>query len=124
MSRALVSAFISFGFMTGYLGTTLLKIPVTWYYPLERRYALELRPTGLAMDFYGRLFASVVCAAVFGVVGRAVERWIPADRRPRWLAIVTAWAVSFFVLLIGLYVERLMTRPPAPVPLPPGYLPR
>ena len=118
LRSALVGAFASFGFMTGFLVSMLFPVPLLWFYPLERRFAFEVHPTGLAIDFLGRLLLSAACGLAFAI-GPALgfEKLKPASRR-RALVLAMAWAVSFFLFAAGLSIARLISRVPVPVQAP------
>lgn len=96
---------------------------VLWYYPLERRWAFELKPTGLAMDWYGRnLLAAIVSivgfAGAYGV-GRRLKPLAPSGYR-LW----AAWAASAVLIATSLYAYQLVGRNPVPAPLPSSYVPK
>lgn len=96
---------------------------VPWYYPLERRWAFEVKPTGLAMDFYGRLIhaslAATVAFVITALVGRKKQSF-----EPRTLGLCTAWALTATLLVIAYFAWTLYERRPVPSPLPDWYQPR
>lgn len=99
------------------------ELSVPWYYPLERRWALEVKPKGLAMDFYGRtlwaMFAATgtfVVAVLAGRKKRSIE--------PRTIGLFTAWALTATLLVIAYFAWTLYERRPVPSPIPDWYQPR
>lgn len=94
-------------------------VPVLWYYPLERRWALEVGATALAMDWYGRcLLAAVVAAA-------STAALYPLGRRLRLrdgaFRILTAWALTATLLVMGFYAWTLARRDPAASAIEPRH---
>lgn len=94
-----------------------------WYYPLERRWAWELRPDGLAMEFYGRTFLALVLSAPAGLIAYAIGRRV-GRLPPRAADLLTAWVVTLTLLAMLFYAWELYSRRPVPEPLPPWYVPR
>lgn len=96
---------------------------ILWYYPLERRWAYEVKPTGLAMDFYGRLVLGIVAWSVTVVptilVVRRRERVSLTTRR-----LLLAWAVTVALFAMFYFVWTLYLRVPMPEPIPDWYRPR
>ena len=45
-----------------YLGITLARWPVPWYYPLEHRWEIVGKPAGFAMGWFGATAAALVAA--------------------------------------------------------------
>lgn len=110
------------GFALAFALPALSPTRVLWYYPLEHRWAFEVRPSGLAMDWYGRtLLASGVSTALY-LAGFLVGRRRKVEDRTLHLWI--AWAMTALLFCAALYVFRLAPRRPTPEPLPPGYVPR
>jgi hypothetical protein len=95
---------------------------VLWYYPLEHRWAFEVKPTGLAMDWFGRgLLGAGGAAVAFAVVYLVGRRRPPSERLLRLWA---GWMATACLLAMSLYVFQLARRVPTPAPLPPGYQPK
>lgn len=96
---------------------------IHWYYPLERRWAFEVKPTGLAMDFYGRLLFGIVAWSVSVVptmlIARRLQRVSLTARR-----LLLAWAVTVIVFAMFYFVWTLYLRVPMPEPIPDWYRPR
>jgi hypothetical protein len=117
LSAATISFALSFAW-PAYSPTALF-----WYYPLERRWALEVKPSSLAMDWYGRcLLSALIAGGVFAFVFYAA-RWL----RPltgRGYRLWAAWLVTAVLLAMALYGYQLATRVPIPEPLPSWYVPK
>jgi hypothetical protein len=96
---------------------------LVWYFPVERRWAYEAQPDGLAIDFYGRLAQSFVAWAVAVVVSIAVTRRV-ATLPPRLAALLTAWAIAITLFVMLYFAWTLAVRVPQPMPLPSWYEPR
>jgi hypothetical protein len=97
---------------------------VPWYYPLERRWAFEVKPTGLAMDFYGRMIHAALAATIAFVVAVAVGGRKKTAFQPRTLGLFTAWAMTATLLVIAYFAWTLYERRPVPAPIPDWYQPR
>ncbi len=96
---------------------------VAWYYPVEHRWAYEVKPSGLAIDFYGRtILAIVVACGGFGLA-YPICRKLPAPS-PRVLNVVVAWTASAVVFAMLFYGWTLHFRVPSPSPIPSWYQPR
>jgi hypothetical protein len=110
-------------FAVSYMVPAVVPVAVPWYYPLERRWALEVEPTGMAMDWYGRTLLSAVAAIVAHLLGWGVAR---ALRRPlvRGFALWAAWAATAVAFAMALFTWQLLHRTPTPAPLPSWYQPR
>jgi hypothetical protein len=111
--------------LIGFAGTFLLlqifPVPLFWYHPLGGGFALEVRPQGLAMDFYGRtLWASLMGMALFPLGHRLGGR-LPLNRDRIWLSL--AYGLSLTALAMGLIGYQIWPRPPTPLPIPSGYAP-
>lgn len=118
---ALAAGAIAFAF--AFIVPVLAGEPVAWYYPLEHRWALEVKPTGLAMDFYGRtLQATAAWALVVLIVLPLAKR--AKGISARTIGLVTAWAVTAVVLVMLHYAWTLHFRRPIPAPVPTWYQPR
>ena len=96
---------------------------VLWYFPLEHRWELALRPRGLAIDWFGRLLWAAIAAPIAYVAAAFAARRM---RRPSTSALTlwTAWMVTAAILAAALFVYQLAPRKPTPVPLPAWYEPR
>jgi hypothetical protein len=98
-------------------------ISLFWYYPLERRWALETRPSALAIDWYGRcLLSAVVAIVAFAVIQVIARRLRPLTSRGHNLW--AAWMVTAVLLAMSLYAYQLAARNPIPEPLPSWYQPK
>jgi len=97
-------------------------LPVFWYYPLQHRWAFELKPTALAMDWYGRTaLASATALVAFALTALVGRRWTPSARA---LGLWAAWVATACAIAMSLYVFQLAQRVPTPAPLPSWYQPR
>jgi hypothetical protein len=93
---------------------------VLWYYPVERRWAFEVEPIGLAMDFYGRtLAAAVVALVVAALVGALARRRAIGDRL---VGLAAGWAITAVALAMAFYAWQLARRVPRGVGPPPPEL--
>ena len=124
MARALAWMMGAAGYLAAYFASTVVRVPLVWYFPVERRFSFETHAAGQAMDFYGRvLFSLVVGAAAFGL-GVAVFRRAPESAQARWALRLVVWCASLLAITAGLYVYTLYGRQAVPWPLPEGYVPR
>lgn len=117
----LCAATIAFGLVFSL--AMILGWEVAWYYPTERRWAYEAKPTGLAMDFYGRCIVATVAALAAYAVTYLVGRRLPPSGA-RLAGLFTAWAVTAVLFGIVFYGYTLYFRDPIPAPLPDWYTPR
>jgi hypothetical protein len=95
------------------------EVRVFWYYPLERRWAFEVKPRGLAMDWYGRVLLASAAAAVAAAVGAALARRVRL--REGLVRLLAAWALTLTVAVMAFYAWQLAFRNPVPEPFPPGH---
>ncbi len=111
-------------FGAAFLVMGLIPMPLLWYHDLERQWVLEVRPHTLAMDFYGRtLYATVASGLAF-----ALGRWLGAKdqgtMKPEQTWLWLAYGLVSIGLAMCLIGYQLWPRPPAPLPIPPWYVPR
>ncbi len=111
------------GASLGFMFPAISPLRVFWYYPLLHRWVFELRPTGLAMDWYGRSLFTFYAGAVAFAVTYLVARPFKAISQ-RALLLCTAWAVTATLLAMGVYTFQLIVREPTPEPLPSWYVPK
>jgi hypothetical protein len=118
---ALAVATIAFAFAFAYPAFTPQS--VIWYYPLDHRWALALRPRGVAMDFYGRTLqaACAWCAALLVTLPIARRVRQPGQRA---LLLVGAWALIATVFVMLFFAWTLYNRVPVPADIPSWYRPR
>lgn len=110
-------------FSGAFLVMGLVPMPLLWYHPLERGWALEVRPKTLGMDFYGRtLYATVAAALAFFATQPLAKRVVSVSRERVWLWL--AYALAFTALAMSLIGYQLWPRPPQPLPIPAWYQPR
>lgn len=106
-----------------FVAPAFVNVPVPWYYPLSRAWAIEVAPTGFALDWYGRTLWALLTLILSFAVGRLIARRLPGAS-PRWYRMCAAWAAMASVLAIAVYTYQLARRHPVPEPLPPTYEPR
>jgi hypothetical protein len=121
---ALAWALFCVGYAAAFLLSSTLPIPVLWYFPLERRFSFEVRPTGIAADFYGRVLLCLIAGAASFLLGRLVFRGSAPGTSVRWLDRALGWSAALLLFSAGLYMFVLWHRVTTPAPLPPGYVPR
>ena len=110
------------GFATVFFLLQLLRMPLFWYHPLDRLFRFETRPSGLAMDFYGRtLWASL--GGILGYWGGGhLAPHLKLDRDRAWLWM--AYGLGMIALAMCLIGYQIWPRPAAPIPLPSWYVPQ
>lgn len=118
---AMCAGTIAFAF--AFILPMLAGSPVGWYYPLEQRWAFEVKPTGFAIDFYGRTLQAMVAWAA------AVMLALPIAKRfkslsTRAVGLATGWALTAMLLVMLNYAWTLHFRRPVPAELPTWYQPR
>ena len=96
---------------------------VIWYYPLDHRWAFELKAHGVAMDFYGRTFQAVIAWCAVFIVTMPIARRIRVAS-PRALLLFGAWALTATVFVMLFYGWTLHYRVPVPAEIPSWYRPR
>jgi hypothetical protein len=111
-------------FAIGFVYPQLTEQAVAWYYPLERRWAYEVKPTGLAMDFFGRTAQALVAWAVVVAATLAIMPRIKRPLSPRVAGLLSAWAIVLTVLVILYFAWTLYFRHPTAAPIPDWYRPR
>ncbi len=99
---------------------TFATVPLFWYYPLAHAWALEARPAGFALDWYGRTIWALMGAAAAFPVALAVARRLPPPSA-RAFFMWAAWAGMTSLLAITVYTYQLAHRHPVPEPLPVEY---
>lgn len=103
-----------------YLAATAQRWPLFWYYPLERRWALEAAPKGFAMGWFGTtalaLAAAVVAAALVWVAS-ARGRFSRTIARPATIVAI-ARAGGMILLVDFVYFGWTLThQTPRPLSL-------
>lgn len=103
-----------------YLAATAGRWPLFWYYPLERRWALEAAPKGLAMGWFGTTALALVAASVAAAIVWFVSakgRISKAIARPQTI-LALARAGAMILLVDFVYFGWTLThQTPAPLPL-------
>ncbi len=97
---------------------------VFWYYPLEHRWAFELKPSALAMDWYGRTLLAVVASFFSFAFTFVISRRLKPLASSRGFHLWVGWAASALLIALSLYAYQLLNRNPVPEPLPAGYVPK
>ena len=97
-----------------------MTVPLLWYYPVRRAWALELRPNGLALDWYGRTIWAVMAAGASFPVAFVVARRVSTPASRAYL-LWAAWAGMTSLLAMTVYSYQLAQRHPVPEPLPADY---
>jgi MFS family permease len=110
-------------FVVGFVLPFFTPIAVPWYYPLERRWAFEVKPHGMAMDFYGRVMLGVAGGSLAVIVSTLITKRLERlDDRVRTLLL--AWAATAVVFAMAYFAWSLAYRVPTPEPIPEAYQPR
>jgi hypothetical protein len=104
-----------------YLAATAGRWPRFWYYPIERRWALEATPHGgLAMGWFGTTALAIVAAAAAAAIVWLVSgkgRISKAIARPQTILAI-ARAGAMILLVDFVYFGWTLThQTPAPLPL-------
>jgi hypothetical protein len=111
------------GFCLAFVAPAFFPLRVLWYYPLEHRWAFEVKPDGLALDWFGRVLAASVMAGVaYGLTSLIARR--KKTIAPGTLVLWTAWLATAALLGMALFTYQLVRRHPRPLPLPAWYEPR
>ena len=118
MSRGLRPAAFAIGYLGAFFVSSVLPLPLLWYFPVEHRFAFAAHPLGLGADFYGRL--------LFALAVGALAAWVV---RPSWggrraPVMLSAWIAGLVVFAAAFYLFVLAHRLVIPAPLPKGYVPR
>src|SRR5690348_17031348 len=104
-----------------YLAATAGRWPIFWYYPLERRWALEPTPKGFAMGWFGTTALAIVAAALAAGIVWLVSARGPVAKaisRPE-IVIAIARAGAMILLVDFVYFGWTLThQTPKPLPAP------
>jgi hypothetical protein len=104
-----------------YLAATAGRWPLFWYYPLERRWAFEAAPQGLAMGWFGTTALALVAAAIAAAlvaIASARGRFSRAIARPETIVAI-ARAGGMILLVDFVYFGWTLThQTPHPLPIP------
>ncbi|MEP7121232.1 MAG: hypothetical protein ABJE95_09995 [Byssovorax sp.] len=104
-----------------YLAATAGRWPLFWYYPIERRWAFEATPQGLAMGWFGTTALGIVVAAAAAALvwlASANGRVFKAIARPRTV-LALARAGAMILLVDFVYFGWTLThQTPSPIPIP------
>lgn len=118
MAMAAATTAFAIAFVYPMLGSQ----PVPWYYPLERRWAFQIKPSGLAMDFYGRVLVATITWSVVFMVTLPIVRRVGSGTRI--IGLTAAWTVTIVVLVMLYFAWMLYFRVPEPATVPSWYQPR
>ncbi len=122
--QALSWGLFAVGYTGAFLASSLFRTPLLWYFPLERRFSVEVRPQGLAADFYGRVLLCLAAGGCAFLIARVSFRGASTQTCDTWTRRAIGWSAVLLVFSAGLYAFMLWHRVLTPAPLPPGYLPR
>lgn len=115
---AMAAGVVAFAF--AFVAPMIGGLPVPWYYPLEHRWAIESKPTGLAMDFYGRMIVATSAWSLVVMVTLAITRRVKTISA-RTIGLFTAWAITATVLVMMHFAWTLYFRVPTPLAIPSWY---
>lgn len=118
---AVAAGAIAFAF--AFVAPMIAGLRVPWYYPLEHRWAFERKPTGLAMDFYGRTIVATMAWCLVVMVTLAITRRVKTVSA-RTIGLFTAWTTTAIVVVMMHFAWSLYFRVPTPEPIPSWYEPR
>jgi hypothetical protein len=90
---------------------TAMPLPI-WYLPMDNVLAIGMKPKGLVIDYYGRVFGVVVAV----IIGLAVGKLAPSSTK--FAKLCLAWAAFAALLAIGLSMSQVWNRPLQPITLP------
>ncbi|MBA3464104.1 MAG: hypothetical protein H0T46_29385 [Deltaproteobacteria bacterium] len=110
-------------FAVAFIAPPLASAPVLWYFPLEGRWSFEVRPEGLAMDFYGRMLFALAAWAVVVLITLPLAKRVKGIST-RAIGLITAWTLTTVLLVMLQYAWTLYFRRPMPEPIPTWYVPR
>jgi hypothetical protein len=92
-------------------------MPLLWYYPLDRMFALSARAHGFATGWYGRSLLALAGGVMGFVLGAIIVR-VTRARSQRAMTLGTLWAAVAIVLALSVYAYQFAHRVPVPEPLP------
>jgi hypothetical protein len=110
-----------------FLGASAGRWLLPWYYPLEHRWAIEARPEGFAMGWFGTTALALAAAAIgASLVWIASARGALGKALARPSAVTSIAHAGALVLLVDFayFGWTLTHQTPAPLPLPAWYCPR
>ncbi|MFT3695837.1 MAG: hypothetical protein QM831_22060 [Kofleriaceae bacterium] len=93
---------------------------VLWYHPLSGDWSFEIKPSDLAMDFYGRTFQAVIAALVVGALANFVAKRFKS-LSSNFAGVLVAWAIAMTMLAMAEYAWTMYFRVPKPATLPADY---
>lgn len=110
-----------------FLASALGRWPVPWYFPLQHRWEVARRVSGLAMDWYGRSLVALLAGVAAGALAYGIARFPSAARlfaRRGFVAAVAHLGAVMLMQDVLFYVFTLATRHVTPAALPAWYCPR
>ncbi len=112
-------------FAMAFVAPMIAGLGVPWYYPLERRWAFEVRPNpnGLAMDFYGRTIIATIAWCIVVMATLAITQRIKTAST-RAIGLFAAWSITAILIVMMHFGWTLYFRVPTPEPIPSWYEPR
>ncbi len=103
-----------------YLAATAGRWPLFWYYPIERRWALEATPEGFAMGWFGTTALAIVAAALAAAIvwlASAKGLFSRVIARPQTILAI-ARAGAMILLVDFVYFGWTLThQTPKPLPI-------
>jgi hypothetical protein len=79
-----------------------LPVPTLWYRPVEREWLFAARPSGIAIDFFGRcLVATASSIAATATTYAIARRLCRRDPRPVTTTAIGALAIATMVIAIA-----------------------
>lgn len=102
-----------------YLGVSLAKWPVPWYFPIERRWEITSAPAGFAMGWFGATLAAIVASSLgFGITWIASARGPLARALARTAIVIAIARAGGLVLLVDFVYFGWTLTHQTPSPLP------
>lgn len=93
-----------------------VPMPMLFYRPVEHEWLLELHPSGIAMDFFGRCLLAGACSAIAAFASYAIARRRRRDAKPETLAMLGIWAIAIAMIAMAFFSWRQIHRPTAVTP--------
>ncbi len=108
-------------FGVAWLFMSLIQFPLPWYLPLGHRWVFASKPTGLGMDFFGRVLYAGAVATLAYQGGARLSRGAKLPRERAWLWI--GWGLLLAALAMAYATYQIWPRPAQPLPIPAWYRP-
>jgi hypothetical protein len=95
-------------FAIGFVVPDFVSVPVFWYRPVARSWAFDVRPVGLAMDFYGRCVLAAMISMTVGGASYWVARRLPdRERNASTITVLTALTLIIVFVVMAFFAWRL-----------------